>query len=120
MVINEMMYILQILKSLCRVLNSKDPGIEAYVIGNQSRPLLSHGPKNSRTMRRTYLYVEAIQKFGMEASELDLAEAYKKARPSFVCKMERSFILLKDKPGEEQPMDVEVAATGANLEPIKK
>jgi hypothetical protein len=68
-------------------------------------------------MRRTYLYVEAIQKFGMEA-ELDLTEAYKKARPSFIGKMERSFILLKDKPGEEQPMEVE--ATGANLEPIKK
>ncbi len=100
------------------MLNAKDPGLEAYVIGNQSRPLLSYGPKNSRTLRRTYLYVDAIQKFETEAKELDLTEAYKKARPSFTGKLERSFILLKDNPGEEQPMETE--ATGANLEPIKK
>ncbi len=81
---------------------------------------MSYGPKNSRSLRRTYLYVEAILKFEAETKELDLTEAYKKARPSFIGKMERSFILLKDAPGEEQPMETESAATGANLEPIKK
>jgi hypothetical protein len=29
------------------------------------------------------------------------------ARPAFTGKLERNFILLKDKPGEEAPMDVE-------------
>jgi hypothetical protein len=79
---------------------------------------MSYGPKNSRTLRRTYLYVEAVQKFEAEARGLDLTEAYKKAKPAFTGKLERSFILLKDNPGEEQPMEIESAATGANLEPL--
>ncbi len=100
-------------------MNSKDPGLDCYVVGNVARPLLSHGPKNSRTLRRTYMYIEAIQKFSEEAKNLDLSEAYKKARPAFTGKLERSFVLLKDKPGEELPMDTENVATGANAEPIK-
>ncbi len=111
---------MQILKSLCRSLNSKDPGVEAYVIGNMARPLLSHGPKNSRSMRRTYLYVEAISKFGEELKTVDLTEAYKKARPAFTGRLERNFIVLKDQPGEETPMETDPVVTGANLEPLKK
>ncbi len=101
-------------------MNSKDPGLDAYVINNQFRPVLSHGPKNSRTMRRSYLYIEAIQKFAPEPQALDLSEAYKKAKPSFTGKLERSFILLKDSPGEEEAMDLDTVATGANLEPLFK
>jgi hypothetical protein len=111
--------ILQILKSLCKTLNSKDPGLEAYVIGNMARPLLSYGPKNSRSMRRTFLYIEAIQKFEQEMREVDLSEAYKKARPAFNGRLERNFVVLKDQQGEDA-REVEQVATGANLEPIKK
>jgi hypothetical protein len=93
--------------------------LDAYVIGNAIRPLLSYGPKNSRTMRRTFLYVDAIQKFEGEIKGLDLSEAYKKAKPSFTGKLERTFIVLKDLPGEETAMEVE-PATGANAEPLKK
>ncbi len=88
-------------------------------MGNVSRPLLSHGPKNSRSLRRTYMYIEAIQKFSEDTKNLDLSEAYKKARPAFTGKLERSFVLLKDKPGEELPMDTDTVATGANAEPLQ-
>ena len=106
------------MKSLSKVLNEKDPGLEAYVIGNATRPLLSYGPKNSRSMRRTYLYVEALQKFEKEVQGIDLTEAYKRAKPAFTGKLERSFIVLKDNPGEETEMDVEQILTGANAEPM--
>jgi hypothetical protein len=108
------------LKSLCRTLNAKDPGLEAYVIGNMSRPLLSHGPKNSRSLRRTYLYIEAIQKFAEDFKNVDLSEAYKKARPAFTGRLERNFVVLKDSLEGETAMDVDQVATGANLEPLKK
>ena len=45
---------------------------------------------------------------------MDLAESYKKARPSFIGRMERTFIVLKDNPGEEIPE----VATGSNKEPV--
>jgi hypothetical protein len=64
------------------------------------------------------LFIEALQKFEAFTKDLDLSEAYKKARPSFTGRLERTFILLKDNPGEEEPMDT--AATGANLEPLFK
>ena len=70
-------------------------------------------------MRRTFLYVDAIQKFEGEIKGLDLSEAYKKAKPSFTGKLERTFIVLKDLPGEETAMEIE-PATGANAEPLKK
>jgi hypothetical protein len=80
---------------------------------------MSHGPKNSRTLRRTYMYMEAIQKFEEQTRGLDLTEAYKKAKPAFTGKLERNFVLLKDGPGEELPMDTGSVATGANAEPLK-
>jgi hypothetical protein len=49
---------------------------------------------------------------------LDLTEAYKRAKPAFTGKLERSFVLLKDKPGEEAPMDIDQILTGANAEPL--
>jgi hypothetical protein len=59
------------------------------------------------------LYVEAIRKFEKEAQEIDLTEAYKRARPAFSGKLKRTFIILKDKEGEEEPM-----LTGSNAEPL--
>jgi hypothetical protein len=101
------------LKNLCKILNAKDPTLDCYVIGNAPRPLLSYGVKNDRSTRRTYLYVEALTKFEKEATELDLTDAYKRARPSFNGKLERTFLILKDNPGEAEEM-----ASGANAEPV--
>ncbi len=71
-------------------------------------------------MRRSYVYIDAIKKFVSDPTVLDLSEAYKKAKPAFTGKLERSFILLKDNPGEEEEMDLDSIATGANLEPLFK
>ncbi len=105
---------------MCKKLNDKDPGLDCYVVNNVPRPIMSYGPKNSRSMRRSYLFIDAIKKFANETKGLDLSEAYKKAKPSFTGCLERTFVLLKDNPGEEDPMDLETAATGANLEPLFK
>ncbi len=102
----------QILKSLCKVLNAKDSTLDAYVIGNAQRPLLSYGVKGVKATRRTYLYVDALQKFEKEAKEIDLTEAYKRAKPAFTGKLERTFVILKDEPG------VEAMVTGSNAEPV--
>ncbi len=98
---------------MCKILNAKDTTLDAYVIGNAQRPLLSYGKKGQKTTRRTYLYVEALSTFEKEAKELDLTEAYKRARPSFNGKLERTFLILKDTVDE----DVEMV-TGSNTEPI--
>ncbi len=57
--------------------------------------------------------MEALKKFEAEAKEIDLTEAYKKARPSFTGKLERTFMILKDNLGEEEPLP-----TGSNAEPL--
>ncbi len=114
-VLKEILHTFQILKNLSKVLNAKDTTLDTYVIGNAPRPLLSYGVKGTKTTRRTYLYVEALQKFEKEAREIDLTEAYRRARPAFTGKLERTFIILKDKEGEEEPM-----VTGSNTEPIGK
>ncbi len=100
------------MKSICKVLNAKDSTLDTYVIGNAQRPLLSYGVKGVKSTRRTYLYVEALQKFEKEAKEIDLTEAYRRARPAFAGKLERTFIILKDGP-EDEPM-----LTGSNTEPV--
>ncbi len=94
-------------------MNAKDSNLDAYVIGNAPRPLLSYGVKGQKTSRRTYLYVEALTKFEKEAKEMDLTDAYKRARPGFTGKLERTFIILKD----NQDEDVEMVS-GSNAEPI--
>ncbi len=69
--------------------------------------------KGLKASRRTYLYVDALTKFEKEAKELDLTEAYKRARPSFTGKLERTFIILKD----DVDKDVEMVS-GSNAEPV--
>ena len=97
------------------MLNAKDDGTDAYTISNAARPLLSHGPKGSRGNRKTYLYVEALRHFEKEVSQLDLSDAYKKARPMYSGRLERTFIILKD----DYNPDLE-AVTGSNREPVGK
>ena len=46
---------------------------------------------------------------------MDLAEAYKKAKPMYSGRLEHTFVVLKDdvEPDQEQPQ-----ATGSNSEPV--
>ncbi len=96
-------------------MNSKDSTLDTYVIGNSQRPVLSYGTKGNKTERRSYLYVEALNKFEEEVKELDLSEAYRRARPAFRGKLEQTFIILKDSQGEEEQV-----TTGSNTEPVKE
>jgi hypothetical protein len=107
------MLIFQILKSLSKILNAKDATLDTYVIGNAQRPLLSYGVKGQKASRRTFLYVEALGKFEKEVKEIDLTEAYRRAKPSFTGKLERTFVILKDDHDE----DVEMVS-GSNTEPL--
>lgn len=110
--VNDNILKLQILRSLSKVLNSKDSTIESYCITNTSRPLLSYGPRGAKGGRRTFLYVEALKRFKVEAKEMDLDEAYKRARPMYNGRMEHTFVVLRESRDSEEPR------TGANAEPI--
>ncbi len=92
-------------------MNAKDPRSENFCIGNTSRPLLSCGPKGTKGGRRTYLYVESIRKFAAEVKEIDLTEAYRRARPAYEGRMEHTFIVLKEAAHEQ-------CASGSNQEPV--
>jgi len=94
------------------VLNDKSDGNDAYVITNTSRPLLSHGPKGVKGNRRTHLYVEALRKFEEKCKKIDLTEAYKRAKPMYNGRLERTFAILKDEGTQTEMM------TGANMEPV--
>jgi hypothetical protein len=98
-------------KMLCK----QDESIEAYCIGNTARPLLCHGPKGVKGSKRTYLYVEAIRKFGLCLEEADLSEAYKRALPMYSGRLRRTFIVLGDR-DERNPYSKNVS--GANKEPL--
>ncbi len=102
---------LQILRGLSKILNTRDPKTENFCIGNTSRPLLSCGPRGTKGGRRTYLYVEAIRKFVDEVKEIDLTEAYRRAKPAYVGRMEHTFIVLKE-------TEEEKAVSGSNQEPL--
>lgn len=104
-------YVFQILRSLSKVLNEKDPAVDTFCIGNTTRPLFSYGPRGSKGSRRTYLYVEALKRFKVEAMEMNLDEAYKRARPIYEGRLEHTFIVLKEN-------HIEDKGTGANQEPI--
>lgn len=96
------------------MLNEKSSENDAFCVTNTARPLLSFGPKGARGNRRTFLYVEALKKFEEEAKRADLAEAYKKARPMYNGRLERTFVLLRDDDSREEPL------SGVNKEPIGK
>lgn len=82
------------------------------MVGNAMRPIMSYGTKNDRASRKSFLYVEAIRKFQKECRNVDFSEAYKKARPNFVGRMETNFIVLLDKEGEE------TVVSGSNAVPL--
>lgn len=98
------------LRSLSKVINQKDSESETFCIGNTSRPLLSHGPKGSKGSRKTFLYVEALKRFKALIPEVDLSEAYKKARPMYDGRMEHTFVVLKE--------NQDSVASGSNQEPL--
>ncbi len=91
-------------------MNEKDPASENFCIGNSARPLLSCGPKG-KGGRRTYLYVEALRRYKDEIKEVDLTEAYRRAKPAYVGRLEHTFIVLKEE-------DKEVTVSGSNQEPL--
>lgn len=99
------------MRGLSKVLNAKDPKTVNFCIGNTARPLLSCGPRGTKGGRRTYLYVEAIRKFPEEVKEMDLTEAYRRAKPAYAGRMEHTFIVLKE--DTEEP-----TTSGSNQEPI--
>lgn len=105
---------MQILRSLSKVINETDKGVDSYCITNTARPLLSVGPKGGKGSRRTYLFVEALRKYNEEIKRLDLSEAYKKALPMYAGRLERTFVVLKE--GQTG----EPLITGGNREPIGK
>ena len=96
------------------MLSDQSPTHDAYCIGNGLRPLLSYGPKESKSGRKTYLFVEALRRYADEARMLtpsDLSEAYKRARPMYSGRLEHTYVVLKD---DVHPEDV----SGSNKEPI--
>lgn len=103
------------MRALSKVLNERNDENDAFCVSNTSRPLLSFGPKGVKGNRRTYLYVEALRKFETEARRADLTEAYKKAKPMYNGRMERTFVLLK-----EEDASGAGPLSGVNREPIGK
>lgn len=99
---------------MSKIVNEKDPTIESFCIGNTTRPLFSYGPKGTKGSRRTYLYVEALKRFKLEATEMNLDEAYKRAKPAYDGRLEHTFIVLRENRDEQN----ERKATGANQEPL--
>lgn len=99
---------------MSKVINESDPTIDSFCISNTSRPLLSVGTKGGKGSRRTYLYVEALRKYPDELKRVDYTEAYKKARPMYNGRMERTFVVLR-----EDGVDVN-QVTGVNREPLGK
>ncbi len=85
--------------------------MDAYCVQNGARPLLSYGAKGTRVGRKTFLFVAALRQWEGLHGSLELAEAYKRARNSFVGKMEQLFVVLKE------PDDTPVS--GANQEPVR-
>jgi len=105
---------LQVLKSLCKIVSAKGGPTDAYCITNSTRPLMCVGPRGSKGGRKTLLYVEALRRYSGEIKEADFTEAYKLALPIFKDRLEQTFIVLKD--GNIQPGDKVV--TGSNQVPI--
>ena len=102
------------MKGLSKVLNESDNTVDSFCISNTSRPLLSVGTKGGKGARRTYLYVEALRKFPEELKRVDYTEAYKKARPMYNGRMERTFVVLKEEGTQGEQF------SGGNREPLGK
>jgi hypothetical protein len=85
--------------------------MDAYCVSNGVRPLLSYGAKGTRVGRKTYIFTTALKNFESLHGQMDLTEAYKKARNTFAGKMEQVFVVLKE--GVYSAM-----VSGSNGEPL--
>lgn len=70
--------------------------MDAYCVANGTRPLLSYGAKGTRVGRKTSIFVPALKQWEHLHEQLDLNEAYKRAKKLFVGKMEQLFVVLKE------------------------
>ncbi len=84
--------------------------MDAYCVANGARPLLSYGAKGTRIGRKTFLFVQALRQWENLIPQMDLSEAYKRARSSFTGKMEQLFVVLKEDGGSP--------VTGSNNQPL--
>ena len=84
--------------------------MDAYCAANGARPLLSYGAKGTRVGRKTFLFAAALRQWEHLHDQMDLTEAYKKAKKNFTGKMEQLFVVLKE--GVE--LSDLPAGTGAN------
>jgi len=98
------------LKSLSEVIKAQGTAMDAYCVQNRARPLLSYGAKGTRVGRKTFLFAAALRQWEHLHEQMDLVEAYKKAKKNFTGKMEQLFVVLKE--GVE--IDDLAAGTGAN------
>jgi hypothetical protein len=81
-------------------------------VANGARPLLSYGAKGTRVGRKTFLFAQALRQWESLHSQMDLSEAYKRAKQNFAGKMEQMFVVLKE------DVDVTGVASGSNQVPI--
>ena len=102
------------MKVLGEKISEGDRFNDAYCVSNGIRPLLSYGVKDSKTGRKTFLYVEALRRFVNEMTKVDLTAIQRRARQSHGGRMEHTFAVLKEV--TEDPMDMEVS--GSNNEPV--
>lgn len=85
--------------------------MDAYCVANGARPLLSYGAKGTRVGRKTFLFAAALRQWESLHEQMDLSEAYKKARKNFTGKMEQLFVVLKE---GVDPDNLPQGGSGAN------
>ncbi len=92
------------------MIKQQSPTMDAYCVANGVRPLLSYGAKGTRIGRKTFLFVQALRQWESLIPQMDLTEAYKRARNTFAGKMEQLFVVLKEDGGNP--------ASGSNNLPL--
>ena len=100
---------IEILRAISKALTTDET--EAFVQGFSSRPLLhyhtlEHCHRRIEGTGRSYTFVEAVSKFGDQATPYSLLPAYRRARPAFIGCMEQYFVVLKEgePPGLSGPL----------------
>ena len=84
--------------------------MDAYCVANGVRPLLSYGAKGTKVGRKTYIFTAALKQWESLHAQMDLTEAYRRARNTFAGKMEQVFVVLKENGGQN--------LSGANQIPV--
>lgn len=87
-----------ILKAIAKAISG--PSFSAHVVAFISRPVMHvkspDGTVNPMTPK-TYTFVDAVAEFGSRVTQVELAEAYRRAGTAFKGQMEQVFILLREK-----------------------